>query len=75
MNLVSNADVVQKFEADLAPYNSLWRYESAGWRIWLHFISPIREKGGNIRNDEKHLKEVMESSRKPGIVLQPDGTW
>ncbi|MBK6937905.1 MAG: tryptophan--tRNA ligase [Chitinophagaceae bacterium] len=61
MNLVSNADVVQKFEADFS--NCTIRYGDMKKQLaedMVTFISPIREKAENIRNDEKYLKEVME---------------
>ena len=61
MNLVSNADVVQKFEADFN--NCIIRYGDMKKQLaedMVAFISPIREKAENIRNDEKYLREVME---------------
>lgn len=61
MNLVSNADVVQKFEADFN--NCTIRYGDMKKQLaedMVTFISPIREKAESIRNDEKYLREVME---------------
>lgn len=61
MNLVSNADVVQKFEADFN--NCIIRYGDMKKQLaedMVTFISPIREKAESIRNDEKYLREVME---------------
>ena len=61
MNLVSNADVVQKFEADFN--NCIIRYGDMKKQLaedMVSFISPIREKAESIRNDEKYLREVME---------------
>lgn len=60
MKLVSAAEVVQKFEAD---YNSCTiRYGDMKKQLaedMVAFISPIRERAENIRNDEKYLREVM----------------
>ncbi len=61
MNLVSNADIVQKFEADFN--NCTIRYGDMKKQLaedMVKFIAPIREKAESIRNDEKYLKEVME---------------
>ena len=61
MNLVSSADVVQKFEADFN--NCTIRYGDMKKQLaedMVKFITPIREKAESIRNDEKYLKEVME---------------
>lgn len=61
MNLVSNVDVVQKFEADFN--NCTIRYGDMKKQLaedMVTFISPIREKAESIRNDEKYLREVME---------------
>lgn len=61
MNLVSSADVVQKFEADFN--NCIIRYGDMKKQLaedMVAFIAPIREKAESIRNDEKYLKEVME---------------
>jgi tryptophanyl-tRNA synthetase len=61
MKLVSNEDVVRKFEED---YNNcsikygILKEQLAGDMI--KFITPIREKAKAIRNDESYLKEVME---------------
>ena len=61
MNLVSSADVVQKFEADFN--NCTIRYGDMKKQLaedMVKFITPIREKAESIRNDEKYLREVME---------------
>lgn len=61
MNLVSSADVVQKFETDFN--NCTIRYGDMKKQLaedMVKFITPIREKAESIRNDEKYLKEVME---------------
>lgn len=61
MKLVSNEDVVRKFEEDFnncsIKYGVL-KDQLAGDMI--KFITPIREKAEAIRNDESYLKEVME---------------
>ena len=61
MQLVSDADVVQKFEED---YNKCSiRYGDMKKQLaedMVRFIAPIREKATAIRNDEQYLKEVME---------------
>lgn len=61
MNLVSSADVVQKFETDFN--NCTIRYGDMKKQLaedMVKFITPIREKAESIRNDEKYLREVME---------------
>jgi tryptophanyl-tRNA synthetase len=61
LKLVSNEDVVRKFEED---YNNctikygMLKEQLAGDMI--KFITPIREKAEAIRNDESYLKDVME---------------
>ena len=61
MKLVSAADVVEKFESD---YNNCTiRYGDMKKQLaedMVAFISPIREKAENIRNDENYLRGVME---------------
>jgi tryptophanyl-tRNA synthetase len=61
MKLVSNEDVVKKFDED---YNNCTiRYGDMKKQLtedMVKFIGPIREKADAIRNDEKYLKEVME---------------
>ncbi|MFZ9661144.1 MAG: tryptophan--tRNA ligase [Chitinophagaceae bacterium] len=61
MNLVSDQDVISKFEHD---YNTCTvRYGDMKKQLgedMVRFISPIREKAESIRNDEKYLREVME---------------
>jgi tryptophanyl-tRNA synthetase len=61
MKLVSTADVVEKFEAD---YNNCTiRYGDMKKQLaedMVKFISPVREKAENIRNNPAYLKEVME---------------
>lgn len=61
MKLVSEAEVIQKFESD---YNSCTiRYGDMKKQLgedMVKFISPIREKAESIRNNTVYLKEVME---------------
>ena len=61
MKLVSATDVVEKFESD---YNNCTvRYGDLKKQLaedMVAFISPIRERAENIRNDERYLREVME---------------
>jgi tryptophanyl-tRNA synthetase len=61
MKLVSEADVIQKFESD---YNNCTiRYGDMKKQLgedMVKFISPIREKAESIRNNTVYLKEVME---------------
>lgn len=61
MKLVSEAEVIQKFEAD---YNNCTiRYGDMKKQLgedMVKFISPIREKAESIRNNTVYLKEVME---------------
>lgn len=61
MKLVSATEVVEKFESD---YNNCTiRYGDMKKQLaedMVAFISPIREKAENIRNDENYLREVME---------------
>lgn len=61
MNLVSDSDVVKKFEIDYD--NCSIRYGDMKKQLaedMVKFITPIREKADNIRNDPSYLKEVME---------------
>lgn len=61
MNLVSEQDVISKFEQDYNQCNI--RYGDMKKQLaedMVRFISPIREKAESIRNDDKYLKEVME---------------
>ena len=61
MKLVSEEDVINKFEED---YNKCSiRYGDLKKQLgedMVNFISPIREKADAIRNNEQYLKEVME---------------
>ncbi|KIC90449.1 tryptophanyl-tRNA synthetase [Flavihumibacter sp. ZG627] len=61
MKLVSDADVVEKFNTD---YNQASiRYGDMKKQLaedMVQFISPIREKTESIRNDEKYLRQIME---------------
>jgi tryptophanyl-tRNA synthetase len=61
MKLVSEPDVIKKFEED---YNTCSiRYGDMKKQLgedMVKFITPIRDKAEAIRNDEKYLKEVME---------------
>ncbi len=61
MQLVSSADVVQKFEADYAACTI--RYGDMKKQLaedMVNFIRPIREKASAIYQDKKYLEEVME---------------
>jgi len=61
MKLVSEADVVQKFESD---YNGCTiRYGDMKKQLaedMVRFIAPIREKAESIRTNPAYLQEVME---------------
>lgn len=61
MKLVSSDEVINKFETD---YNNCSiRYGDMKKQLgedMVRFISPIREKAENIRNDANYLKAVME---------------
>ena len=61
MNLVSDAEVIKKFEAD---YNECRiRYGDMKKQLaedMVRFIAPIRQKTETIRNDEAYLKRIME---------------
>jgi tryptophanyl-tRNA synthetase len=61
MQLVSEREVVEKFEQD---YNGCTiRYGDMKKQLgedMVNFIAPIREKAEAIRTDEKYLKEIME---------------
>jgi tryptophanyl-tRNA synthetase len=62
MKLVSNEDVVKKFEND---FNSCTiRYGDMKKQLgedMVKFIAPIREKVNSILGNEKYLKEIMET--------------
>jgi tryptophanyl-tRNA synthetase len=61
MSLVSQKDVLEKFENDFNTANI--RYGDMKKQLaedMVNFISPIREKAKSIRDDEKYLKTVME---------------
>jgi len=61
MKLVSPAEVINKFERDYS--NCTIRYGAMKKQLgedMVNFISPIREKAENIRNDLNYLREVME---------------
>jgi tryptophanyl-tRNA synthetase len=61
LSLVSNGDVVKKFDED---YNNCTiRYGDMKKQLaedMVKFISPIREKAESIYNDEKYLKQIIE---------------
>lgn len=61
MSLVSDKNTIDKFEGD---FNSCTiRYGDMKKQLaedMVRFIAPIREKGEDIRNDEKYLKKIME---------------
>jgi len=61
MRLVSNEETVKKFESDFN--NCTIRYGDMKKQLaedMVKFITPIRQKANDIRNDENYLKEVME---------------
>jgi tryptophanyl-tRNA synthetase len=61
MKLVSQPDVIQKFEADYDQCSI--RYGDLKKQLaedMVSFITPIREKADAIRNDDVYLKKVME---------------
>jgi tryptophanyl-tRNA synthetase len=62
MRLVSAQDTLEKFEHD---YNSCnIRYGDMKKQLgddMVKFITPIRQKAEAIRNDEKYLREIMET--------------
>lgn len=61
MNLVSEKDVIEKYESDFN--NCVIRYGDLKKQLaedMVKFIAPIREKAESIRTDEKYLREVME---------------
>ena len=61
MKLVSEADVIDKFETDYSNCNI--RYGDMKKQLaedMVNFIAPIRNKVNGILNDEPYLKEVME---------------
>ena len=61
MNLVSDKEVVKKFDED---YNNCTiRYGDMKKQLaedMVKFITPIREKAETIRNDARYLEEVMQ---------------
>jgi tryptophanyl-tRNA synthetase len=62
MKLVSEEEVLNKFEADYN--NCVIRYGDMKKQLaedMVKFITPIREKAESIRNNETFLKEVMET--------------
>jgi tryptophanyl-tRNA synthetase len=62
MKLVSEEDVLKKFEADYN--NCVIRYGDMKKQLaedMVKFITPIRDKAESIRNNEAFLKEVMET--------------
>jgi tryptophanyl-tRNA synthetase len=62
MELVSDADVVRKFDADYA--NCTIRYGDMKNQLaedMVRFITPIREKAESIYNDEKYLQQIVEN--------------
>lgn len=61
MKLVSDEDVVKKFDDDFN--NCSIRYGDMKKQLaedMIRFITPIRQKADAIRNDERYLKKVME---------------
>ena len=61
MKLVSDSDVVKKYEQDFN--NCSIRYGDMKKQLaedMVKFITPIREKADSTRNDTSYLKEVME---------------
>jgi tryptophanyl-tRNA synthetase len=61
MKLVSDENVIKKFEDDFR--NANIRYGDMKKQLgedMVRFISPIRERTKEIKNDEKYLKAVME---------------
>lgn len=61
MTLVSEKEVIKKFEEDYD--NCTIRYGDMKKQLaedMIRFVSPIREKAENIRNNENYLLEVME---------------
>lgn len=66
MRIVSEADVVTKFEADYnnsSAGNCIIRYGDFKKQLAediVKFITPIREKASAIMNDEKAIKQIME---------------
>jgi tryptophanyl-tRNA synthetase len=61
MKLVSQPDVLQKFEADFNSCNI--RYGDMKKQLaedMIRFIAPIRDKATAIRNDSNYLKKIME---------------
>lgn len=60
MRLVSDKEVVEKFEADFN--NCIIRYGDMKSQLgedMVKFVAPLREKAKAFRNDEKYLREVM----------------
>lgn len=61
MKLVSDLEVIKKFEEDYA--NASIKYGQMKDQLaedMIRFITPIRTKADAIRNDEKYLQDVME---------------
>ena len=61
MKLVSDAEMVKKYEQDYD--NCSIRYGDMKKQLaedMVKFITPIREKADSIRNNTTYLKEVME---------------
>ena len=68
MNLVSEKDVIKKYEVDYNTCNI--RYGDMKKQLaedMVQFISPIREKVNSILQDEKYLQKVMEQGAKKAI--------
>lgn len=60
MQLVSEKDVIEKFEADFN--NCIIRYGDMKKQLgedMVKFVGPLREKAKAFRSDEKYLREVM----------------
>ena len=68
MKLVSEKDVIKKYEVDYNTCNI--RYGDMKKQLaedMVQFISPIREKVNSILQDEKYLQKVMEQGAKKAI--------
>ncbi len=68
MNLVSEKDVIKKYEVDYNTCNI--RYGDMKKQLaedMVQFISPIRKKVNSILQDEKYLQKVMEQGAKKAI--------
>ena len=62
MRLVSSQDTLNKFESDYNACNI--RYGDMKKQLgddMVKFITPIRQRAEAIRNDERYLREIMET--------------